>query len=199
VDISDKGRVPSYKTDPLSLSLLDDNPAGLPAIYSSSASRRSDWFLVVLGEARAVFAMGIRKLEFYEGAAIHQLARSGSITGLLYEPPFFTVSGRLALLLKYSTRTRSPWGFTFMPEEQRLLERRASRAALVVGLICGSDGIAALPYTEYAQVAPRSETAIHVSCYRSHRELYEINGPAGCLPRKVAPGDWQRILQLTEL
>ncbi len=151
------------------------------------------------GNIEKARAMGIRKQEFYEGAAIHRLARCGSITSLLYEPPFFTVSGRLVLLLKYSTRTRSPWGFTFMPDEQRLLESRASRAAVVIGLICGADGVAALPYTEYAQIAPLSKTAIHVSCYRSHREHYEVNGPAGCVSRKIAPGDWQRILSLTEL
>jgi hypothetical protein len=143
--------------------------------------------------------MGIKKQEFYEGAAIHQLARGGGIAGVRYEAPFFTISDRLVLLLKYSTRTRSPWGFTFTAEEQRLLETKAGKAAIVIGLICGADGVAALPYTEYVEIAPRSASALHVSCYRYHRERYEVNGPAGTLSRKLAPGDWPRILSLTEL
>src|SRR5260370_37110457 len=119
--------------------------------------------------------MGISKQEFYEGAAIHQLARRGGITSLRYEAPFFTISDRLLVLLKYSTRTRSPWGFTFMPEEQRLLEAKAATAAAVIGLICGADGGAALPYTAYVEIAPRPAGAIQLSSYWFHRWRSEVN------------------------
>jgi hypothetical protein len=138
--------------------------------------------------------MTIRKQEFYEGAALHRLARNGAITSLRYEPPLFILNDRLLVLLKYSTRGRSPWGFTFMPDEQVLLEEKAKTAELVIGLICGSDGVAAFPYTEFSVIAQRAARSIHVSCYRVHREHYEVNGPAGTLGRKIAPGDWQRIL-----
>src|SRR5438309_6815662 len=39
--------------------------------------------------------MAIKKQEFYEGAALHLLARSGGITSIRYDPPLFIVNNRL--------------------------------------------------------------------------------------------------------
>ena len=139
--------------------------------------------------------MGIQKQEFYEGAALHQLIRGSSgLTSILHAPPFFILGGNLQVLLKYSTAKRSPWGFTFTPPEQVLLQRRALEMSLVIGLICGADGVAALPYAAFARVAQVKNAALHVSCRRSHRQHFEIGGPDGVLPSKVAPSDWVRLL-----
>lgn len=138
--------------------------------------------------------MAIGKQEFYEGAALHLLARAGGIAGIDYEAPFFLLNGRLLIHVKYSTRKRSPWGFTFTPEEQILLRDKATGLETVIALVCGSDGVAALPYDEYLQVATPRRSAIHISCYRQHREHYEVNGPDGKLEGKVPPSNWHRIL-----
>lgn len=138
--------------------------------------------------------MAIKKQEFYEGAALHVLARTGHISGILYEPPFFVLNGRLSIHLKYSTRGRSPWGFTFTPDQQLLLQERGTRSRIVIGLICGADGVAALAYEDYLSVAALRKSAVHIACYRKHAEHYEVNGPDGTLSRKVAPSNWQRIL-----
>jgi hypothetical protein len=139
--------------------------------------------------------MTIKKQEFYEGAAIHKLARSGAITNIRYEPPFFIVNNRLVVLLKYSTRGRSPWGFTFVAEEQALLEARAAQFETVIGLICGADGVAAFTYDAYREIAAPRASSVHIACYRQHRQRYEVNGPDGALTWKVAPSDWERILE----
>lgn len=138
--------------------------------------------------------MAIKKQEFYEGAALHLLARTGAITSLRYESPLFLVNDRLLVLLKYSTRGRSPWGFTFVPDEQLLLQKRAQKCKIIIGLVCGADGVAAFDYDDYLIVAPPRKSAIHISCYRAHGEHYEVNGPDGKLNGKVAPSDWRRIL-----
>lgn len=140
--------------------------------------------------------MGIKKQEFYEGAAIHVLARSGAIKSLRYEPPLFIVNDRLLVLLKYSTRNRSPWGFTFRPDEQDLLQQRTRELDTRIGLICGSDGIAAFTYDQYLSVAAPRPSPVHIACYRDHGEHYEVKGPDGKLKGKVAPSNWQRILAL---
>ena len=139
--------------------------------------------------------MGIQKQEFYEGAALHQIIRgSGGISSVAHAAPFFVFDGRLLVHLKYSTGKRSPWGFTFMPDEQQLLGQRALEMPIVIGLICGTDGVAALPYEDYIEIAHVKDTALRVSCRRSHREHFEISGPDGTLPSKVAPADWTRLL-----
>lgn len=139
--------------------------------------------------------MGIQKQEFYEGAALHQLIRGSiGLTSISHSPPFFVLGGSLQIHLKYSTAKRSPWGFTFMPGEQVLLQQRARDMPLVIGLICGADGVAAVPYDAYARVAQLKRAALHISCRRSHRQHFEIGGPDGTLPNKVAPSDWIRLL-----
>lgn len=142
--------------------------------------------------------MAITKQEFYEGAALHKLARSGRIKSISYEPPLFTINGTL-VCLKYSTRNRTPWGFTFTAEEQALLRTRAKQAPLVIGLVCGSDGVAAIYYSAFRKIAPPRKTALHVSCYRKHGEHYAVLGPVGEHHRKVAPSIWQRILEESEV
>jgi hypothetical protein len=139
--------------------------------------------------------MTIRKQEFYEGAALHILARSGRIKTLRYEVPFFIMNDGLVVLLKYSTRGRSPWGFTFMPDEQTLLRSKNAEQGVIIGLICGADGVAAFSYESYRSIAPFTRIAVHVACYRRHGEHYEVNGPHGTLNYKVAPSNWRRILE----
>jgi hypothetical protein len=143
--------------------------------------------------------MGIQKQEYYEGAALHQLIRGLSgPTSICHSPPFFVFGGSLQVHLKYSTGKRSPWGFTFMPEEQVLLQQHAEVMPLVIGLVCGADGVAALPYDDYAHVARIRGAALRVSCKRGHRQHFEICGPDGVLPGKVAPSDWARLLDRRE-
>ncbi len=141
----------------------------------------------------SVKRVGIKKQEFYEGAALHLLVRSGKVQSIRYEPPLFVVNGRLMILLKYSTKGRSPWRFTFMPDEQVLLRERASESNIIIGLICGADGVAAISYDAYESVAAHRASAIHISCYRNHGEYYEVNGPDGRLDGKIAPSSWLKI------
>jgi hypothetical protein len=139
--------------------------------------------------------MGIQKQEFYEGAALHQLIRgSNGIVSIAHSPPLFVIEGSFQIHLKYSTGKRSPWGFTFMPDEQQLLQQRARDMPLVIGLVCGADGVAALPYGEYCKVAQVKSVALRISCRRNHREHFEVAGPEGTLPGKVAPSEWVRLL-----
>jgi hypothetical protein len=139
--------------------------------------------------------MAIKKQEFYEGAALHLLARGGSIRHIRYVPPFFHINDKFAVLLKYSTRGRSPWGFTFMPDEQALLKRTSVGHAIVIGLVCGSDGVAAISYDELLTIASHRRTSLHIACYRGHHQHYEVNGPDGTLAWKIAPSKWQNILE----
>ena len=140
--------------------------------------------------------MAIKKQEFYEGAALHLLARTGRLSSVRYMTPFFLLNDQLAVLLKYSTKGRSPWGFTFTPEEQQLLQGKASKSKIAIGLVCGADGVAGISYDAYLSIAVLRKSALHVSCYRQHGEHYEINGPDGALSKKVAPSNWQRIFDL---
>ena len=87
--------------------------------------------------------MAIAKQAFYEGAALHLVTCTGDVRRIRYEAPFFLLNDSVLTLLKYSTRSRSPWGFTFTGDEQVLLRGKASEHRIVLGLVCGADGVAA--------------------------------------------------------
>jgi hypothetical protein len=137
--------------------------------------------------------MAIKKQEFYEGAALHLLARNGTIRSIRYDAPLFRVNDEILVLLKYSTKGRSPWAFTFTTDEQRLLET-VSAKKIVIGLVCGADGVASFTYNEYKGIAGSRSSAVHIACYRGHGEHYEVSGPEGTLDWKIAPSNWQKIL-----
>jgi len=139
--------------------------------------------------------MAIAKQAFYEGAALYLIARSGDLRSIGYEAPFFVLNRRLSVLLKYSTQKRSPWGFTLSTDEQALLSAERAHRKLAVGLICGADGVAAVPYDALLTIASPKSSALRISCYRRHREQYEIKGPDGVLDRKVPPSAWPTILR----
>ena len=139
--------------------------------------------------------MGIKKQEFNEGAALHMLIRQGGVSSIRYEAPFFIVNERQLVHLKYCTRSRSPWGFTFMPEEQSLLMQTSSKNCVAIALICGADGVAAFDCRAYLSIARPKRSSVHVACYRGRGEHYEVNGPDGSLQGKVAPSNWLRILE----
>ncbi len=141
--------------------------------------------------------MGIQKQEFYEGAALHLLIRGGSGSCIRYEAPFFVLNERILLLMKYSTAGRSPWGFTFAPEEQALLSERAAKHLVVLGLVCGSDSVAAVRYELFSSMVGADRTSsIRIGCARKHREYFEIRGPRGAISEKIPPSDWQRLGKL---
>src|SRR6266568_273168 len=107
--------------------------------------------------------MALKKQEFYEGAALHLIAKSGNVTSLRYEQPFFVLNEKFSVLFKYSTRGRSPWGFTFAPDEQRMLASRSTKTNAFVGLICGADGVAAFDYRSFIGVAPLTDASVHIA------------------------------------
>lgn len=136
----------------------------------------------------------IKKQEFYEGAALHQIIRGGEGHNLQYKAPFFVADNRIHIYLKYSTGVRSPWGFTFTPDEQTSLYKSSSRKFIVLGLICGDDGVVSLPFFKYREIASKRDSAVHVACYRKKHEHYEVSGPDTALIGKIPPSDWLKLL-----
>ena len=138
--------------------------------------------------------MSIKKQEFYEGAAIHLLLRGVGALKLRYNDPYFVVDDGPLVYLKYSTKGRSPWGFSLNGDERKSLENCALKFDVIVGLICADDGVAAIKFNHLREILDDNRDACHISCYRKHNEHYEINGPSGTLPYKVPPSGWLRIL-----
>jgi len=143
--------------------------------------------------------MSIRKQDFYEGAAIYQLVRTGTVTSIGFESPFFLLNNCLKVHLKHCTKKRSPWSFTFTQDEQLRLQSASTLNRMVIGLICGDDGIATLSYEDFTRIVFGKDASVRVACSRNHNEHYSIHGPSGEVDGKVAPSSWLRILTIGDL
>jgi len=123
------------------------------------------------------------------------LVRGGNITSVRYDTPFFVINDNLVVLLKYSTKARSPWGFTFTPDEQNHLQSIVLGNKIIIGLICGADGVAAVPFDDFLTIAALRSSSVHIACYRKYGKYYDVAGPDGNLSWKISPSNWQRILK----
>ena len=139
--------------------------------------------------------MAIKKQEFYEGAALHLLARSGLGACIRYNAPFFVLDDRVWVYLKYSTKGRSPWSFSFASSEVTRLKIQRSESETMIGLICGADGVVTVSYEEFSTIVTSTNKNFCIACYRRHGEHYGVSGPDGTLEGKVAPSRWSRILE----
>ncbi len=137
--------------------------------------------------------MAISKQAFYEGAALYLLVRHAAIHNIEYTPPFLDLNLQFRVYLKYSAKGRSPWGFTFTRDEWTMLQSHGGKR-LIIALICGSDGVAAITQKEFRVVIGQPRSSGHISCYRKHGEHYLIKGPLGKLPGKVAPSRWHLLI-----
>jgi hypothetical protein len=136
----------------------------------------------------------VRRLSLTRHPQLSVIAPGGA-ERIRWADPFFEINDRLLVYLKYTKGRRSPWGFTLTLDECNALAKAAKTTMVVVGFVCGGDGIAVLAFDELRDVAFQAHGASHIACYRKHDEHYAISGPLGYLQRKVAPSDWSRVLQ----
>lgn len=139
----------------------------------------------------------IRQVEQYHGVALARLVRAeravtiGTRSHADYRS-IYTVDGRVALYVKYSTSRLSPWNFGFTPEHQReILRLREEFADVFVTLVCGPDGVACLSGRECQQVLdddPKPGEWIKVS--RAPRQKYAVSGSDGRTIHKVGNSEY---------
>lgn len=137
--------------------------------------------------------MAIKKQEYYEGAALFKIINSAKKISISRETPFFLLDDKRRIYLKYSTANQAPWSFTFSLSEQSLIAKNY-REPVIIGLICGGDGVVALPSSLLMEIANFIGVNFSISCRRSHGSYYEVAGPDGISRKKIAPSDWDRML-----
>jgi hypothetical protein len=135
----------------------------------------------------------LEKQEFYWGAAIARLLDDAKCTNLCKVEQGYLVNSALFFLLKYTTKSRSPWRFTFGEDEIARLANVSSRYKRVVtGLICGGDGVCAISWDQLEKLLGGRPGWI--SARRKFHERYGVAGPAGELDRKISISDWPALL-----
>jgi len=147
----------------------------------------------------------IRDQELLHGAAVIRLLDAGVPVSIQHAPDihasaYLAEAGdrRVALLLKLSTRKRSPWQFTFTEGEAAALAALAGtypeHERLLV-LVCHTDGVCCLPHDRLGAIMndPKAPAGQAVSVARGEGRSYRVTGPARRkMTRTIPMNDWPR-------
>jgi len=135
----------------------------------------------------------IDKREFYHGVAIIRLLEDERCQMVQKRDCGYDVNGEVFIFPKYSTKSRSPWRFSFSKDDaERLNSLARSFAKIVIVLVCGGDGICAIPWREAVDLL--GNDAGWISAKRNFNEQYGVAGPRGKMKRKISLRDWPSII-----
>jgi hypothetical protein len=139
----------------------------------------------------------IEKLEFYHGAALVRVIEDPRCETISKQPFGYRVNNGPVLAIKYSTKARSPWGFTFSGEDISRLDAASEEfGECAIALVCGGDGICAFSWSICASLLGGSPGRIGAK--RGFAGCYAVSGPAGELKGKVAMNRWPAIVFETD-
>jgi hypothetical protein len=135
----------------------------------------------------------IEKLEFYHGAALVRVIEDPRCETIVKHACGYRINGDRILAVKYSTKARSPWGFTFSTEDISRFEAASKEfGECAIALVCGGDGICAFSWAIGANLLGGSPGRI--AAKRGFAGCYAVSGPAGELKGKVAMNRWPAIV-----
>lgn len=135
----------------------------------------------------------IDKREFYHGAALIRLLEDARCQRISRHEFGHIVNDAVFVFLKYTTKSRSPWRFSFSRDEVQRLNLLASRfPKIIIAMICGGDGICAVSWRDASSLV--GNDAGWISARRKFNEQYAVAGQVGQLHGKVSLNEWPSIV-----
>lgn len=124
----------------------------------------------------------IDKQDFYHGTVLSRLIEDRRCRYISKKDDLYIVNNTSYIYLKYSTKSRSPWTFTFKRIEIEKIERISDR--ITIALICGGDGICAIRLSELKRIFNNNVGCISVK--RNFHKQYGVSGPIDKLDDKIS-------------
>jgi len=144
--------------------------------------------------------MAIKDMELMHGAALHRLLSADNnvtIKEMNYQTNgFYLINNEIPIYIKHTTKRLSPWRFTFNKQHQDDFEkaRRDFKIAYMV-FVCWYDGICCIEFEEFKHVLDNFHEDVEwVAIKRNKGEKYAVSGKDGILKRKVADGEFPKVI-----
>ncbi len=135
----------------------------------------------------------LERQEFYWGAALVRLVDDSRCNSLVKKDAGYLVNSNEFVAFKYSTKSRTPWRFSFGEDEFDRLESAANcHRSVVIAFICGGDGVCAIAWPEIISIL--GDKGLWISVKRNFHKQYGVAGPNGSLERKVSVQEWPNLL-----
>ncbi len=135
----------------------------------------------------------IDKHEYYHGAAIVRLLQDERCVALhKNELLGYILNDNIFLFIKYTTKNRTPWRFTFDQEDVDRANLMAQKyEQVLIPLVCGGDGVCVLTWDEGVRLLQNAPGFIAVA--RKHNKQYAVWGAVEELKRKIPLGRWPSL------
>jgi len=135
----------------------------------------------------------IDKREFYHGAALICLLEDARCQQVRKHEFGYIVNDAAFVFLKYTTKPRSPWRFSFSVDEVQRLNLLASQfRKIIIAMVCGGDGICAVSWRDASNLLGNNTGWI--SARRKFKEQYAVAGQVGQLHGKVSLNEWPSVV-----
>lgn len=135
----------------------------------------------------------IDKEEFYRGAALALLLEDFRCKSVRRLGKGGYVVGDTFFQIRFTTKARSPWGFTITESDiERFEVGRHEASTQMLVLVCGGDGICVLRSDEVSKLL--GDKPGSVSARRKHNTQYEVRGSSERLNYKIPRNRWPTIV-----
>jgi hypothetical protein len=135
----------------------------------------------------------IAKWEFYHGVALVRLLKDKRFQTVRKDRLGYIVNDRVFVFVKYTTKARTPWMFTFGQKEVEQLNSLATTFRdIIVVLVCAGDGICAVSWCDASRLL--GNKGGWISTRRKFNEQYAVAGQAGQLSGKDSLSEWPSIV-----
>jgi hypothetical protein len=140
------------------------------------------------------FTFMLDKSAYYHGAAIIPILEDRRCRSIRKRELLgYVVNDEVFLFLKYTTKARPPWRFTFDQEDvDRSSKMRNEYRRVVFGFVCGGDGVCAIDWEQSRELLGVKPGWVAVA--RKHNHRYEVWGAEGALKRKVSLNRWPSLI-----
>lgn len=135
----------------------------------------------------------IEKADFYHGAAIIRLVQDLRCVSLTKTDYCYVINQDRAVVVKYTTKSRSPWRFTLNSDDVKRLNAVTTQYHIcILALVCGGDGICAVKWGVAAELI--GDNAGWLAATRRFNGRYSLSGPNGVLARKISINQWPDLV-----
>lgn len=134
------------------------------------------------------------KSAYYHGAAVIPILEDDRCRSIRKRGSLgYVVNDDAFLFLKYTTKARSPWRFTFDRDDiERCVKMSDEYRQVVFGFVCGGDGVCAIDLNQGRELLGMK--AGWIAAARKHNHSYEVWGAEGSLKRKVSLKRWPSLI-----
>lgn len=135
----------------------------------------------------------IDKQNYYHGAAVISILEHKDCKSIRKNNIIYIVNDNKLVLIKYTTKHRSPWIFTFSNDEiNRLHDLSLKTQNIILAFVCAGDGICSICYSEFQTLLTNAPGWISIN--RKFGKQYKVSGTNGELKGKISVSRWPQII-----